>query len=99
MVYSGITMDALGLLIADRIRLRRAWGPAAVCLFTAGFTAWLFLPMVAAAWVVGSWVLEPFSFFRHIFFAHNMGAYDYEAFYHFWPIACLALFVGCNLSG
>jgi hypothetical protein len=96
---SGITMAAFCLLVADRMRCRRPWGPAAVSLFAAGFTAWLFLPMVAAAWVVASGVFEPFSFFRHIFVAHNMGAYAYEAFYHFWPVACLALFVGCNLSG
>jgi hypothetical protein len=96
---SGITMAAFVLLIANRLRARRTWGPAAVCLFVAGLTAWLFLPMVAVSWIQASEAFEPFSLFLRINLAHNPGAYALEAFYYFWPVACLGLFVGCSLSG
>ncbi len=96
---SGITMAAFVLLLVNRIHVRRAWGPAAVCLFTAGLTAWLFLPMVAASWIRASGAFEPFSYLLRILVAHDPGAYAFEAFYHFWPVACLWLLVGCCLSG
>ncbi len=96
---SGITMAAFVLLLVNRIRVRREWGPAAVCLFTAGLTAWVFLPMVAVSWIQASGAFEPFSLFLRIKLAHNPGAYVYEAFYYFWPVACLGLFAGCCLSG
>ena len=96
---SGVTMAAFVLLILDRIRSRRTWGPAAVSLFVAGLTAWLFLPMVAATWVQQSNAFEPFRLFLHLIMAHQPGAYAFEAFYHFWPIACASLLVACILSG
>ncbi len=92
-------MAALILLAVNRLRERRTWGPAAVSLFVAGVTAWLFLPMVAASWVQQSGVFEPFAFLLRTALAHAPGMYALEAFYHFWPVACLALFVGCSLSG
>ncbi len=98
-IVSGVTMSALVLLIIDRWRNCRSWGPAAVSLFASGLTAWLFVPMVAVAWIHASGAFEPFSLFLRINLAHNPGTYAYEAFYHFWPVACLALFVGCILSG
>jgi hypothetical protein len=95
---SGVTMTAFVLLVANRLRIRRAWGPAAVCLFASGITAWLFLPMVAVSWIHASGAFEPFSLFLRINLAHNPGTYALEAFYFRWPVACLALFVGCSLS-
>ncbi len=96
---SGFTMAAVILLVADRLRVHRPWGPSAVCLFAAGITAWLFLPMVAASWVQASGEFKPFSLFLRIHLAHNPGSYALEAFYYFWPIACLAMLLGCSLSG
>jgi hypothetical protein len=96
---SGVTMAAFVLLTVARLRVRRTWGPAAVCLFTAGVTAWLFLPMVAVSWIQASGAFEPFSLYLRINLAHNPGAYAFEAFYYFWPVACLGLFIGCCLSG
>ena len=58
---SGITMAAMILLLVDRLKLRRPWGPAAVSLFVAGFTSWLFLPIVAFSWIQASGAFEPFS--------------------------------------
>ena len=96
---SGITMAALILLVASRLQSRRPWGPAAVSLFVAGVTAWLFLPMVAAGWIRNSGAFEPFSLFLRIHLAHSPESYAFEAFYYFWSVACLALFLGCSLSG
>jgi hypothetical protein len=96
---SGVTMAAFVLMVAGRLRARRTWGPAAVSLFVAGLTAWLFLPMVATTWVQVSGKFEPFALLLRINLAHPMGSYALEAFYHFWPVACLAMFVGCALSG
>ena len=96
---SGVTMAALILLVASRIRSRRVWRPAAVSLFVAGLTAWLFLPMVATMWVQQSNAFEPFRLFLRIYLAHQPGQYAFEAFYHFWPVACAALFLGCLVSG
>jgi hypothetical protein len=96
---SGVTMAAVILLVASWWRSRRPWGPAAVSLFVAGVTAWLFLPMVAAGWIRNSGAFEPFSYLLRILLAHSPEAYAFEAYYHFWPVACLALFLGCSLSG
>jgi hypothetical protein len=95
---SGVTMAAFVLLIVNRLHVRRTWGPAAVSLFTAGITAWIFLPMVAVSWIHASGAFEPFSLYLRINLAHNPGSYALEAFYYFWPVACLTLFVGCWLS-
>ena len=96
---SGVTMAAVILLVASWWRSRRPWGPAAVSLFVAGFTAWLFLPMVAAGWIRNSGAFQPFSYSLRILLVHSPEAYAFEAFYHFWPVACLALLLGCSLSG
>jgi hypothetical protein len=96
---SGATMAAFVLLIVNHLIARRKWGPGAVSLFTSGITAWTFLPMVAVSWIRASGSFEPLSLFLRINLAHDPGSYALEAFYYFWPVACLALFVGCCLSG
>jgi hypothetical protein len=96
---SGITMAAMILLIASRVRAGRPWGPAAVSLFVARLTAWVFLPMVIAGWIRNSGAFEPLGLFLRIHLAHSPATYAYEAFYYFWPVACFAFLIGCSLSG
>lgn len=95
---SGITMAALPLMVWDRLFRRHVWRAGALSLFLAGSTAWLFLPMIVSGMLMQSRAFDPYTLMLRLHVAHAPGAYAYEAFYHFWPIASAAMLVGCLLS-
>jgi hypothetical protein len=96
---TGVTAMAAAWLIYYRLLERRTWNPAAAALVAIAAGALWFLPLVPRSVDGHLFYVDPTSWLRAAAAARDPALLSLAAYFHCWPIACLAIWIGCCASG
>jgi hypothetical protein len=96
---TGATAMAAGRLVRDRLIRARAWNaPAAALVAVAAGSLW-FLPLVGRSVDGHLFYADPARWLAAARAARDPDLLTLAAYFHCWPLACLAVWIGCCLSG
>jgi hypothetical protein len=96
---TGASAMAAAWLIYYRVRARRTWSTPTAALVAIAAGALWFLPLVPRSVDGHLFYVDPSGWLQAAGAARDPALLSLAAYFHCWPIACLAIWIGCCASG